>query len=179
MLSLSYSIWDLWSFVVAGRIFSCGLQTLSCGMWDLVPWPEIKPGPPALGAQNLNHWTTVEVPSWNSLGCFQIGRRCLPGPLPPPLGILHGRTVSCLEGGFSRFLSFNKGKWQSFTSCVCLFWGGLCDFSPGWSSPLVPTVGMLCWRWWNKKQRGHLDLRLCHHPAFADLPLALPSKPTT
>ena len=35
---------------------------LSCGMRDLVPWPGIKPGPPALGAQSLRHWTTREVP---------------------------------------------------------------------------------------------------------------------
>ena len=34
---------------------------LSCGMWDLVPWPGIKPGSPALGAWSLNHWTTREV----------------------------------------------------------------------------------------------------------------------
>ena len=27
----------------------------------LVPWPEIKPGPPA-EVQSLNHWTTKEVP---------------------------------------------------------------------------------------------------------------------
>ena len=26
---------------------------LSCSMWDLVPWPGIEPGPPALGAQSL------------------------------------------------------------------------------------------------------------------------------
>ena len=36
-------------FVVACGIFSCGL-------WDLVPSPEIKPGPPALGTQtSLDH----------------------------------------------------------------------------------------------------------------------------
>ena len=34
----------------ACRIFSWGMRTLSCGMWDLVPWPGIEPGPPALGA---------------------------------------------------------------------------------------------------------------------------------
>ena len=28
-----------------------------CNMWDLIPWPGIKPGPPALGV----HWTTREV----------------------------------------------------------------------------------------------------------------------
>ena len=38
---------------------------LSCGMWDLVPWPGIEPGPHALGAQSLTHWTTREVPRLN------------------------------------------------------------------------------------------------------------------
>ena len=31
-------------------------------MWDLVPWPGIEPGPPALGVWSLSHWTTREVP---------------------------------------------------------------------------------------------------------------------
>ena len=31
-------------------------------MWDLVPRPGIKPGPPTLGAWSLTHWTTREVP---------------------------------------------------------------------------------------------------------------------
>ena len=31
-------------------------------MWDLVPRPGIKPGPPALGAESLNHCATREVP---------------------------------------------------------------------------------------------------------------------
>ena len=34
---------------------------LSCGIWDLVPWPGIEPEPPALGVWHLNHWTTREV----------------------------------------------------------------------------------------------------------------------
>ena len=38
-----------------------GMWTFSCSMWDLVPWPEIEHGPPALGAWNLSHWTTREV----------------------------------------------------------------------------------------------------------------------
>ena len=33
---------------------------LACGI--LVPWPGIKPTPPALEAQSLNHWTNREVP---------------------------------------------------------------------------------------------------------------------
>ena len=31
-------------------------------MWDLVPWPGIKPRPPVFGVQNLSHWTTKQVP---------------------------------------------------------------------------------------------------------------------
>ena len=39
------------------------INTLRCGMWDLVPCPETEPGLPALGAPM--DWTTREVPgSW-------------------------------------------------------------------------------------------------------------------
>ena len=37
------------------------LQHLSCVIWDLVSWPGIKPGSPALGAQSLSYWTTREI----------------------------------------------------------------------------------------------------------------------
>ena len=30
--------------------------------WDIVPWPGIKPRPPALGVQSLSLWTTKEGP---------------------------------------------------------------------------------------------------------------------
>ena len=36
----------------------------SCSMWDLVPWPGIKPRPSAVGVQSLSHWTTREVPTF-------------------------------------------------------------------------------------------------------------------
>ena len=38
------------------------MLSLSCSMRDLVPWPGIKPGPPALWVQSFNHWTTMEAP---------------------------------------------------------------------------------------------------------------------
>ena len=41
---------------------SCAIRTLSCGIWDLAPWSEIKAGPPALGAGSLSHWSTREGP---------------------------------------------------------------------------------------------------------------------
>ena len=36
--------------------------TLICVMWNLIPWSGIEPGPLALGAWSLSHWTTREVP---------------------------------------------------------------------------------------------------------------------
>ena len=43
-------------------VVSCRIVDLSCGMWYLIPWPRVKPGPPALGVQHLSHWTTSKVP---------------------------------------------------------------------------------------------------------------------
>ena len=51
------------SLVVACRLFSCGTQTLSCGMQGLVPQTGIEPRLPALGVWSLTHWPTREVPS--------------------------------------------------------------------------------------------------------------------
>ena len=59
---LSSDMQDLFFFTATGP-FSCVMQILCCSMWDLVPWPGIKPRPPALGVWNLNHWTTREVPN--------------------------------------------------------------------------------------------------------------------
>ena len=43
-------------------VFMFLAMPLSCHMWDLVPWPGIKPRPPTLWAWGLSHWTTREVP---------------------------------------------------------------------------------------------------------------------
>ena len=40
----------------------CSMRTLSCSMWALAPWPGIEPGPPALGLQNISHWTMSDNP---------------------------------------------------------------------------------------------------------------------
>ena len=47
--------WHSGIFILACGIFSCSMQ-------DLIPWPGIEPGPPALGARSLDRWTTREVP---------------------------------------------------------------------------------------------------------------------
>ena len=63
-------IWLYLVLVVAHEIF--GIQTLSCSCeplpvpHDLVPWPGIELGPPALGAWSLSQWTTREVPLWST-----------------------------------------------------------------------------------------------------------------
>ena len=59
---------------------------ISCGMWDLGPWPGIKPRPPALGAWSLRHWTTRDVPSqcntsWR-LSCGLVGSLSSPTFMP-------------------------------------------------------------------------------------------------
>ena len=50
-------IWLCWILVVARGIFIVACGIFSCSICDLVPWPGIKPRPPALVAWNLSHWT--------------------------------------------------------------------------------------------------------------------------
>ena len=65
--------------------FFCFLAALglSSSMWDLVPWPRIKPRPPVLTAQSLNHCTTRKFPpmafhcTWNKID-HQILQPCQP-----------------------------------------------------------------------------------------------------
>ena len=63
LLSIYLFIWLSWVLVSAHGIFSCSV-------WDLVPWPEIEPGPPALGPQSLSHWTTRGAPQLSY--CFFV-----------------------------------------------------------------------------------------------------------
>ena len=60
---------------------SGGMQTLSGGMWDLVPWPGIEPEPPALGAWSLSHWTTREVPELHTLKGQILCELCINKPI--------------------------------------------------------------------------------------------------
>ena len=73
--SLKIFIWLHWILVAVCGIFSCSMQTLSCKIWDLVPWLGIEPMPSVLGAQNLSQldhhrhpikqfWVSEEPPSF-------------------------------------------------------------------------------------------------------------------
>ena len=62
---ISRCFWDArYGFEFYFFIFNIYLAApgLSCSTRDLVPWPGIEPGSPALGARSLNLWTTREVP---------------------------------------------------------------------------------------------------------------------
>ena len=66
--------------------FSWGMWDLFiCSMWNLVPLPGIKPGPPALGAQSLNHWTPRKV-----LGHLPLSQNFLSSNL----GMVHPEVFS-------------------------------------------------------------------------------------
>ena len=70
--------------MITHRIFSWGMWTLSCSIWDLVPCPGIKPGAPALGAWRLSHWTPREV----EVLAVSSAQNAIPTPLgklAPPL----------------------------------------------------------------------------------------------
>ena len=58
-------------------IFYLVALDLSCGMWDLVPWPGIESRSLTLEARSLSQWTTKEVPNFISNSCNVLfGRYC-------------------------------------------------------------------------------------------------------
>ena len=68
-----------WVLAVACRMFfGCGMQTLSCSMWDLVIWLRIKPKPPVLEAWYFSYTTTREVPRYIALSISEISPKYHP-----------------------------------------------------------------------------------------------------
>ena len=65
-LLISFNYLFIWLhqvlFATCG-IFSSSMWTLSWDIWDLGPWPGFEPGPSALGARSVKHWSTREVPA--------------------------------------------------------------------------------------------------------------------
>ena len=70
--------------VAACRIFSCGIQTLCCNMWDLVPRPGMELGPLALGVWSPSHRTTREVPEIKHVDQSVSARHLLCGDTSMP-----------------------------------------------------------------------------------------------
>ena len=64
--TIKFTPWEYtikWLFKNMYLFFYFTALDLSCGLWDLVPWPGVEPWPPALGVCSLSHWTIREVPN--------------------------------------------------------------------------------------------------------------------
>ena len=79
----------------------CSLSGLTSGTWDLVPCPGIEPEPPALGAWNLSHWTTGEVPPLGFTTLVYEGCSFL--------GSLDGKRSAC-QAGYSGLIPGSGGS---------------------------------------------------------------------
>ena len=75
-------------------------------MWDLVPWPGIKPRAPTLGARSLSHWTTREVPG----PCFLSPYHMLLLNEAPPRGT-SGKEPTCQYRTLKR-RGFDPRVWE-------------------------------------------------------------------
>ena len=101
-------------------------ETFSCSTWDLVPWPGIKLGSPALGTQSLSHWTITEVPELR-FWCKQPG--VLPCSLPSsPSCLPFFLPSSCLsflrfkEKGRTTACSLSKLQGSPYPTRATCFW---------------------------------------------------------
>ena len=90
-------------------IYLCALS-LSCGMWDLVPWQGIQPRPPALGAQSFSHWTTREVPSAFSFSSQNLAVCYFVVTYGPPLPCPY-QCAPSLKNSFPFLSSFRQKNW--------------------------------------------------------------------
>ena len=102
---------NLWSSLQHAASFNCSI-------WDLVPWPGIKPWPPALGAQSLSHWATREVPNFGLILTLVLVNSLPVEPQGKPKNTGVG-SLSLLQQIFSTQES-NQGllhyRWISFTN---------------------------------------------------------------
>ena len=67
---LGNSLYVIYKYIYIKSIYlavpdlCCGMQTLSCALWD--PWLGTEPRPPALGVWSHSHWTTRKAPLGDS-----------------------------------------------------------------------------------------------------------------
>ena len=122
------------------HFFSCGIWTLSCGRWDLILWPGIKPATPAMGAWSLSHWTPREVPEFIGLTDVEV---CL----MPSVKVTAARSF---QASHNSEVS-NEGRLQ--ISCPNRVWwapgvgegrGSLACYSP-WDCKESDTTEQLNW----------------------------------
>ena len=93
------------------------MQTLSCSTYDLIPWPGMEPGSPALGARSLSHWTPREVPHHTLFCCAQVQEPTLISLFHVSHSWLWDWKISWLKSsGYAHYLCLNN-------LLVCATWG--------------------------------------------------------
>ena len=112
-------IWLHWALVEACWIFRCG-------MWDLVPWPGIEAGTPALEAQSLSHWTTREhLPFWSFLNVQLSGTKYIHIIVPPSLEfILHSILETCSHQTITSHSSLPPALGNHYSTFCLIPWRG-------------------------------------------------------
>ena len=140
---------------------------LSCGMWDLVPWLGIEPGPSALEACSLSHWTpgspcnldlkqvvamgweTVKPTSSTKMGLAFSFRPQLSCPLFKEAPDLWQSEVACLPHMMLLYWACCHLKLAPLFDCLlplCLFLLNLSPSKPPLTKPLlrVPVATWMC-----------------------------------
>ena len=102
-------IWLCQVLVAACGTFSCGTRTLSHGLWDLVPWPGLKPRPPAQGTRSASHWTTRG--SLNTK-VFKHSSKISCSP--------HSKEDNLLLKKDSAPFLARRHLWESLPTCICV-----------------------------------------------------------
>ena len=84
------SLWNIGSSLFTE---ACGI--FSYGMWDLVPWPGIKPRAPCFDYGPLSHWTTSKAPHNQSRKRKEWSRSGITRPeLQPPTLLSYFGTLA-------------------------------------------------------------------------------------
>ena len=99
---------------------------LSCGLWDLLPWPGIKPRVPAQGLWSPSPWTTRGVPGRLTVSFWVACERIVLLPGLSNNGRWPWNMALDLSGSVSPGVSFIVSTWRpatiypNFTSWGCL-----------------------------------------------------------
>ena len=154
-------------FIWLGQVLAaaCGIFDLSllwyvnssCGIWDIVPWPGIKPRPPTLEAWSLSHWTTREVLRINNFddmsaaaaakSCQSCPTLCDPVDGSPPgspvRGILQARTLEWVAISFS-----SAWKWKVNVKSLSCVWLLATSWTVAYQAP--PSMGFSRQEYWSR-----------------------------
>ena len=112
----------------------CCIGIFSYGMWDLVPWPGIEPGPVhckqhGVLAWSLNHWATREVPprrdvwwrrtEWKFSGCWPLVLMTIIPPVPSWVVTQDSSAVPLSMHLFAFIRKHFPGNGHPMSLCAC------------------------------------------------------------